>query len=86
MEVRFFHGFCVLIEMKWQEVLCENIVRIVYLSMVRFRLLRLFMFIQKMDVWLSVSVYEKLSLQLYCAQVTCQKISREVGQKLSGIF
>ena len=37
--------------------------------MVRFRLLRLFMFIQKMDVWLSVSVYEKLSLQLYLAQV-----------------
>ena len=62
-----------------------KIARIVYLSMVRFRLLRLFMFIQKM-VWLSVSVYEKLSLQLYCAQVTCQKISREVGQKLSGYF
>ncbi len=52
-----------------------KIARIVYLSMVRFRLLRLFMFIQKMDVWLSVSVYGKLSLQLYCAQVTCQKIS-----------
>ena len=63
-----------------------NIVRIVYLSMVRFRLLRLFIFIQKMDVWRSVSVYGKLSLQLYCAQVTCQKISREVGQKLSGYF
>ena len=63
-----------------------KIARIVYLSMVHFRLLRLFMFIQKMDVWLSVSVYEKLSLQLYCAQVTCQKISREVGQKLSGYF
>ena len=29
LEVRFFHGFCVLIKMKWQEVLCENIVRIV---------------------------------------------------------
>ena len=53
-----------------------KIARIVYLSMVRFRLLRLFMFIQKMDVWLSVSVYGKLSLQLYCAQVTCQKRSR----------
>ena len=63
-----------------------KIARIVYLSMVRFRLLRLFMFIQKMDVWLSVSVYGKLSLQLNCAQVTCQKISREVGQKLSGYF
>lgn len=24
LEVRFFHGFCVLIEMKWQEGLCEN--------------------------------------------------------------
>ena len=72
--------------MKWQEVLCENSSDCVNLSMVRFRLLRLFMFIQKMDVWLSVSVYEKLSLQLYCVQVTCQKISREVGQKLSGYF
>ena len=62
--------------MKWQEVLCENIAAdCVNLSMVRFRLLRLFMYIQKMDVWLSVSVYGKLSLQLYCAQVTCQKIS-----------
>lgn len=29
LEVRFFHGFCVLIKMKWQEVLCEHIVRIV---------------------------------------------------------
>ena len=29
LEVRFFHGFCVLIKMKWQKVLCEHIVRIV---------------------------------------------------------
>ena len=35
-----------------------KIARIVYLSMVRFRLLRLFMYIQKMDVWLSVSSTE----------------------------
>ena len=46
-----------------------KIARIVYLSMVRFRLLRLFMYIQKMDVWLSVSGDGKLSLQRYCAQV-----------------
>lgn len=62
-----------------------KIARIVYLSMVRFRLLRLFMFIHK---WTSGSLYPSTenSLQLYCAQVTCQKISREVGQKLSGYF
>ena len=58
-----------------------KIARIVYLSMVRFRLLRLFMFIQKMDVWLSVSVKGKLTLKLYCCKLNCNKIIRKDEQK-----
>ena len=52
-----------------------KIARIVYLSMVRFRLLRLFMFIQKMDVRLSVSVYGKFSATLFSAS-KCQNQHR----------
>ena len=53
-----------------------KIARIVYLSMVHFRLLRLFMFIQKMDVWLSVSVYEKFFATLLCASYMSENQQR----------
>ena len=63
-----------------------KIARIVYLSMVHFRLLRLFMFIQKMDVWLSVSVYEKLSATLLCASYMSENQQRSRAKIIRVFF